>query len=171
MAKLWRWLEKELHGFDLLVFIFKCSVLNILWCCLVMLVLHIINVEFPATRELPPLPAELVFLAPFVLLVVALAEEIFFRLPLAWAIKVFGESKWTLVSAVALSTAFGLAHGHVLNIFVQGVSGLILCAIFLKCGGLQKKYFKALATATLAHAFCNTLLLIAAILAGQVQVS
>ena len=59
------------------------------------------------------------------------------------------------LGALALSIAFGLVHGSFKNIFVQGIGGLVYSIIFLKCGGFQRRFFKAIASSTLAHAAFN----------------
>lgn len=92
---------------------------------------------------------------PFFLIFMALIEEVIFRLPLAVAVEAEAEKSAILLFALLLSLAFGLAHGSILNIFIQGFGGFIYCILFLKCGGYQKKYSQALAVTTTAHFLWN----------------
>ena len=92
---------------------------------------------------------------PFLLIFMALIEEIMFRLPLAVAVEARAPKATILLFAAVLSLAFGLLHGGILNIFIQGFGGFMYCVLFLKCGGYQKKYSQALAVSTTAHFLWN----------------
>jgi membrane protease YdiL (CAAX protease family) len=90
-----------------------------------------------------------------ILPIAALGEELVFRLPLALFIHHDARPVTILIAALVLSVLFGGAHGGWWQIPVQGVGGFIFCLAFLKCGGLKKKYGKALFSGTAIHLGCN----------------
>lgn len=89
--------------------------------------------------------------------IAALAEELMFRAPLYLPAR-FGFHKATVICLVVFAVAFGFAHGGIINIAAQGVGGILLGVVFLKCGGMQQKFFKALLASTSYHALYNCLL-------------
>src|SRR3989344_4839153 len=80
-------------------------------------------------------------------LIAPILEEFLFRLiPLriAVAIYLFSKNKKVIfVIIVAASFIFGFVHFGWLSVFIQGIYGLILSWVFLKCGGLNRNYLKA----------------------------
>ncbi len=93
---------------------------------------------------------------PFLLMEYALMEEIIFRLPLA--ILITSESvgtKGIMLLAGILSFMFGVAHGGLSHLPIQGISGFVFCLVFLKCGGLQKQFAKATAASAMTHFLFN----------------
>lgn len=84
-------------------------------------------------------------------------EEVVFRyMPLIIVIMLCGVSKKVLYCALIVSILFGFLHGGYAHIFVQGVVGILFSIVFLKCGGLQKKYIKAVSASTLTHFGVNS---------------
>ncbi|OGZ97663.1 MAG: hypothetical protein A2676_03635 [Candidatus Sungbacteria bacterium RIFCSPHIGHO2_01_FULL_51_22] len=67
---------------------------------------------------------------------------------------------------MVLSAIFGAAHGNIINIFIQGVSGFMSLLLFLKCGGWQGRYVKALLTTGITHTLFNGVLTLIAITGG-----
>ena len=56
---------------------------------------------------------------------------------------------------------FGAIHPYGLNDkILVGIGGFFFGLVFLKCGGLNKSYFKASIAAILAHSFNNVLIVI-----------
>ena len=86
-------------------------------------------------------------------------EEMCYRFfPLVLAIEKWGNSNKILTVAVIVSIFFGLDHSSyplLSKIFIQGVFGLILSITFIKCGGINKKYFKAFILTTVMHAIVS----------------
>lgn len=94
----------------------------------------------------------------FMLLIVPAAaffEEVVFRLPLAIFLRKSVELQITLCITVLFSVVFGLSHGGWWNVPAQGLHGFIMSLIFLKCGGIQRKYGKAILASWSVHLFYN----------------
>jgi membrane protease YdiL (CAAX protease family) len=88
----------------------------------------------------------------------ALAEEIPFRfVPLTLVTRFWPIPTAVIVTSVLSSAVFGYLHGGAAYIWLRGVAGLIYCGVFLKCGGWNRRPFKALFFTTLAHFLHNTL--------------
>lgn len=97
------------------------------------------------------------------MLIVGIIEEVIFRLIpfLLLTIKRgFFSIDFIMACVVIESAVFGYVHGDWSNVAAQGVSGLIFTLVFLKCGGLQRHYSKALVSSTLTHVLGNYLLLV-----------
>jgi membrane protease YdiL (CAAX protease family) len=89
---------------------------------------------------------------PVILAFGALSEEAVFRLfPLGLAVNVWGASYKVIAVALISSAIFGVLHGNLYNIFYQGVGGLLYSLVFLKCGGMNRNYGKAVCCSTGAH--------------------
>ncbi len=89
-----------------------------------------------------------------VLMLTMALEEIIFRLPLAVAAR-FLPFRWIMLVALTLSTAFGYVHAQMPGVAIQGVGGFIMCLLFLKCGGLNKKITKPYFVCLLSHTLWN----------------
>jgi membrane protease YdiL (CAAX protease family) len=89
--------------------------------------------------------------------IIVLTEEFFFRLPLMFLTD--AQPKTILIGAIFLSTIFGFTHGGWQQLPVQGFLGLILCLVFLKCGGIKEKPGKAFLSSSFVHFTFNWLLL------------
>lgn len=61
------------------------------------------------------------------------AEELLFRIaPLAVALRLWGTRILTVITLLISSIIFGVIHGGVVNIFIQGIGGLIYGIFFIK---------------------------------------
>jgi membrane protease YdiL (CAAX protease family) len=89
-----------------------------------------------------------------VVIPVVIIEEGAFRAPLTIS-AIYGWHRTTLVILVSSSIIFGLIHGNVLNLLFQGVGGIILGLVYLKCGGMQGKYLKPMFVSTVTHICIN----------------
>lgn len=149
------WLKKEAQGKAALFWIFAVVKINLVYSFTALWVLSHMGVVVPNIPGIEQIftggiIAILIVSAKYVLL-----EELTFRFPLAilaWLQYSLGS---VLVFALVLSIFFGLAHGSPEHILLQGVSGFFLSLLFLKCGGLQGRPFKALACAFSAHWLYN----------------
>ncbi len=159
-----RWLEKEALGKQVGLYIIGCLLLKLFFVFFVLCTVRLLEIEIPPVnrKEMPIFT----FSFPIIFLGSVITEEILFRLPLA----IFLEKKWSipgvLAAAFVLSVIFGILHGSVYHIFIQGIAGFIYSILFLKCGGLQRKYFKAINTTITAHLSWNTILVGIAIATG-----
>lgn len=81
----------------------------------------------------------------------AAIEELIFRLPLRIFLKRNATPVTLCVVTLVLSFFFGYGHGGWIGVPIQGVVGIIFCVVFLKCGGFQKKYWKAFLSSTAVH--------------------
>jgi hypothetical protein len=79
-------------------------------------------------------------------------EEVLFRLPLAFAVR-YLRFVGVLLSVLVLSIAFAWVHGNLSTgrLLLQGMGGIVLSVIFLKCGGLNGKVLKPLAVCVGYH--------------------
>lgn len=148
-----RWLEKEARGKQVFFLIAVCLIVKYIYTYAVLILFHFTHVELPPpSRD----KIELTWHTPFWLLLFVVIEEIAFRLfPLIITIELNWSLSRILLVAVAISVIFGVLHGGALYIFVQGVFGFVYSLMFLKCGGLNGRYFKALATTTTTHFLWN----------------
>ncbi len=148
------WLEKErsISGKRLLEFIITRAILILCVANGIVCVLMFIGVDFPK-----PTNGEIYMLEwsfPITLAIGVVLEEFGFRLlPLAFTIGLIGNSSWILLVILCSSIVFGVAHGSMWHILVQGLVGVWLSIIFLKVGGFQRKYLRAWLICTAIH-FC-----------------
>jgi len=159
-----RWLEREARGKWVYFYIFICLTFTFVYTYSFFALIHFFNVH---THHPDREGIELVWYTPFLLFVCALIEEIVFRfLPLHIVIdRKWSLSKILLVAAV-MSVVFGIAHGGIFFILIQGVFGFVCSIMFLKCGGLEKRYFKAVAVTTTVHFLWNGALATLAYVSG-----
>ena len=86
-------------------------------------------------------------------------EEMLFRAPLYVPIY-FGWTNILIPCVIILSGIFGWLHGGIGNIFIQGLAGLVFSIVFLKCGGMQREFWKGLFSSTATHTASNALIII-----------
>lgn len=86
----------------------------------------------------------------------AFIEEALFRVPLALA---YPNRTVGGLAVVLSAIAFGFAHGGAANILSQGVAGLGLSWVFLRCGGWRGNVVFAGFASMSAHAAQNFILL------------
>jgi hypothetical protein len=85
-----------------------------------------------------------------------LKEEVIFRLiPLGIAILYSRVSYLTLFMLAMSSMLFGFVHGSWANVFLQGVDGVCLAIVFIKCGAAQNQLMRGLFWSTAAHLLFN----------------
>ncbi|MEK9158616.1 MAG: CPBP family glutamic-type intramembrane protease, partial [Patescibacteria group bacterium] len=80
-------------------------------------------------HPIPPLSNIPLFSPLFILTVIILAayEEMIFRLPLSFVVAIWGKSKILIAAIIVSSVGFGLAHGSLWHVCLQGIGGVILC--------------------------------------------
>jgi hypothetical protein len=124
--------------------------------------------------QISPLQVEQVsyafyFPTPLFMLWVAVKEEVMYRLPIA----VLMEMRipyWVIIPVILfIQLYFGFKHGSIEHILFQGVGGIMLCVLFLKCGGMQRKYGKALMSVVLAHYILKIILLLSSVYLGEIS--
>jgi hypothetical protein len=89
-------------------------------------------------------------------------EELFFRLlPLAIVIGIVSKNPWIVFGfTLAFAVLFGAIHPYELASKVNiMIGGFFFGLVFMKCGGLKKKFLKATTGAILAHSATNILIL------------
>lgn len=93
--------------------------------------------------------------------IMAIPEEIGFRLlPIALFLSAKRWQLWRFVVVVLWAGPFfGVLHGRVPGLYLQSMIGLILAAVYLKCGGMHERHMKALATSSALHALLNVTLI------------
>ena len=163
-----RWLEKEALGREIGLCVVGCLVLMFAYAFSVLGAAHLLKIDIPpVSGENIPI---FVFSFPIKLIVVVFIEELIFRLPLAIVV----EKKWSiakvLASALVLSAIFGVLHGSIHHIFIQGAEGFICSVLFLKCGGLQGNYLKAVAVTTTTHFLFNAMVIGIAVVGGATSI-
>ena len=151
------WLKKEAQGKGVCncILLWLCFNLGYsVLVCTTFILLKMPPIEFPGGKI--TIDAKLFLALPIVVLI----EEVLFRGPLICVAKIRCSLKNTLIAAAILSMIFGLVHGLWICIFIQGVAGFGLSLLFLKCGGLQGRYIKAITATTTAHVAFDAILLL-----------
>lgn len=134
---------------------------NLIWCIFIIAFLRVVlNMTLVEIRGLMSMQIQNTGVGTAFFRAVLLAplwEEAFYRVPLRAAIAFEGKDSGNILETQILFPAvlfgaisFGLAHGSVLNILIQGVSGLALSWVYLKSG------YK---WAVLTHAMWNFMLM------------
>lgn len=153
------WLQKEAQGKSALVWTFAIVKINLIYSFAALWVLPhmgIIVPEVPGAEKFATDDVALILaMTPYVLL-----EELMFRFPLVILVWLQYSLRSVLMFALIFSILFGLAHGSSEHILIQGVDGFLLSLLFLKCGGLQGRPFKALACSFTAHWLYNASLIV-----------
>jgi len=147
------WLKIEPKGFCALLIIFFSVLLAINYSIISASILCLLNINLPDTgyQNIQSINLMLVL----IVFANAMKEEILFRLPLAFLTKCNCKNEIVITSAIFSSVLFGFIHGSLSHIFVQGVVGFCFCFLFLKCGGWQNNFAKALTATTGAHFLLN----------------
>lgn len=150
MSAIVRWLRVEPAGWALWKF-FACTLISLLIFAWIIEVIYQALGFGTGRMDFAPLIQERVIFLFVLLPLLAAIEELIFRLPLVIFIKCNAPLGTIALAAILLSFEFGLAHGGWIGVPVQGIAGIVLCTVFLKCGGLQKKYLKAFFSGTFVH--------------------
>ncbi len=170
MSKATRWLyhddsHSKIIFNNLLVWAFITSNLLVNFALLLRFPLtqRIIYIEYPVIYSW----TLYVIFDTSVLVVIVFVEEVLFRwIPLVIAVSLFRKPKYIIASALLSSLLFGILHGGIINIFGQGVAGFYLSVIFLKFGGLQNKFIRALYISFSAHFLFNAITITAIFITG-----
>ncbi len=169
MSKLWNWLGKEPFGKDVIFVILFLVMIGLAYVYGACNILAFLKIELPVS-SLIPISLDIFFFSR--LCAWAFLEEIIFRLgPLSILVVITQKFLWkplpiVLGVVMVFSIIFGWAHGNCFNVFVQGVGGLILSFVYLKCGGLRGDWAKGTFSSTVVHFLYNSLLTISYLLAG-----
>ena len=152
MEKLFSWLRVEPSGVKLWKFF--AGMVALLFCCSLIseMVFDVLGVHWPIDKNIDYLLMEHpIFFLGLLLPLLAAIEELFFRFPLVLFLCSDAPPRILLLLVLLLSIVFGRVHGSWGNVLIQGVMGVVLCMVFLKCGGMQKKYGKAFLSSTFVH--------------------
>lgn len=156
MHDVYDWLETEVDTRELLVITPLISAVLLAVAIGTLMALQLVGVTLPNNSSgLSLNPATLL---P-VLAVGALIEELICRAPLTLAAHISNRAgiRWfPLVSAILLSILFGVLHGSVANIAIQGVAGIVYSVIYLKSN--PRGFWKAIFFSTYAHIAYNSIL-------------
>lgn len=130
------------------------TVLCFVWICFA--VLAKVGV-FPSAHS----PRALIFLTDDMLysnITAPIWEEVVFRGVPLWLVTRLRQSEDFIPGvAVASSLIFGVLHdGGITSIALQGIGGLVFCALYLKCGGLRGAFLAPLTCAIILHMAWNT---------------
>jgi hypothetical protein len=90
-------------------------------------------------------------------------EEVFYRvLPLSFITAFVTTSpRWVFTLLIAMSALFGATHPYnIYGKFNVAIAGIFLGLVFLKCGGMNKRYVKASICAVAAHGLVNVLVVL-----------
>lgn len=161
------WLQVEARGANAFAVIGIVMLLDLFWNTVVLSALLFVADIHPVHHRVG---LTINVWLPVILLGLATMEEVMFRFPLA----LFVEGDWRmgdiLIVAVLLSALFGILHGGLINIFLQGVGGFLWSLVFLKCGGAEKNYAKGVLASTLCHFFFNCAVAMPAIMSGASKI-
>lgn len=159
-----RWLESEAHGKKVLMWILICVATGYTYSyCTAMLMYKF---DMPLSRNHDDGTPIISVFSFFPLVSSCTIEEVLYRLPLALLLQLrlhilrFDQhpiNVWPFIflAVAILSIGFGYAHGGVDHIFVQGVGGFFFSLLFIKCGGNNGRFVKALACTIIAHILFN----------------
>jgi len=94
-------------------------------------------------------PIEAIIVAP-------LLEEIVFRAAPLWFTRKLSRDE-TLLGVVIITSSFffALIHNGQMQLAIQGIGGVLLCALYLKCGGMRGVLFTPLVVVTMYHMIWN----------------
>lgn len=161
------WLKREINGKQLYSFVIASIALNFGYSILAFKVMGILNIGIsPVRSAADQIPIFTIF-TPFILLGAAFVEEIFFRFaPLFVAVEMELSAKKLFVVVLVISAVFGICHGSAQHILFQGIGGVIFSVVFLKCGAMQGRYFKALIASAVSHFLFNVAVIITAVIKG-----
>jgi len=108
-------------------------------------------------------------MTPLTLLDVAVLvsfEEAVFRLPLGFAMRQGLSIGKVLCLAGISSVIFGILHGGLDHIPVQGLSGFLDCILFIKCAGGGRSIQKAMVAVVSTHYLYDLALIVFLICSG-----
>lgn len=165
MSRLLDWLSEEAKGKRLFFYIGGCAIAYLLYATVLICVAKQLDAQIPNRSGQGTIPITTWYFLPW-LIVSAFCEEVLFRLFPLVAADAWGKSKKIFIVVGLASCIFGLMHGGFFFIILQGVNGVLLSLLFLKCGGLQGKYGKALATTTVSHFLVNSTIAGMALITG-----
>jgi hypothetical protein len=158
LDKLFAWLRIEPKGWALVRFLTIILIVNLLNAFLSIGFIYFIGIHTDGRPDIEAFMRSMPITFMCILLpIFVMSEEFFFRLSLMFF--VHKQPKVIFMSAVFLSALFGYAHGGIGYILIQGFSGLMLCLVFLKCGGLQEKPGKAFRSSSAVHLIFNWIIL------------
>lgn len=154
--RLTKWFKEEIFGLDLLLYISTTVLLVVVYetafAILFPVLYKNISVGCSNSSYAGSIPVIVLIYIPLA----ALFEELLFRLiPLSLAICKSKTPEMVLFAIISSSFLFGMLHGNVFRVIIEGVVGVILSVLFLKCGAYQKKFFKATMCSTAAHYALN----------------
>ncbi len=150
------WVREEARGKDVFLVVVAAVALGWFWTFGALVLIHLFDAGALIVQGNMLTPN---IYSPAILLGSAFFEELLFRLPLAIFVRMGWSLEKVFVVAVVLSLLFGFLHGGISHIFLQGVSGFIFSVVFLKCGGWQRNYAKALIASTVTHFMFNAVLI------------
>lgn len=159
MSRFFDWLGQEPTGKAYWKFLAFVVLLNYGFVSWVEIVLNIVGVQLPNSKALEALTQNHTVLFFSLLPLFAAIEEAIFRLPLRIFLKRNLSPRRLCVVVIILSVLFGLGHGGWSGVPIQGVMGVVFCVVYLRCGGLQKKYWKAFLSSTGVHTLHNCIVI------------
>lgn len=160
------WLYNEARGWRILFWIALVLTFELLFY---MPAAHAVINFFHIT--VPSVPCEKYAIVtisfPFLLFRDAIKEELLFRLPIAGMVELRWKIQFMIFSAFALQVLFGWLHAKSIpHVFLQGVGGICYSLLFLKCGGVSRRYIKATLVTSTTHFLYNFILAMIALSRG-----
>lgn len=158
------WLQTEVKGTKNVIgfAIIACYAAMLLNLVSSIILLLTFGIQISISDVLSPAAVSSLYFFIF-LAAIAILEEIVFRFfPLHTVVGMIKKPRAVLFVAIIVSIIFGYLHGNWQKIFLQGMTGFVLSCVYLKCGGFQKRWPKALAASSLTHILFNFTLVILA---------
>ncbi len=138
------WLETRVRGFEYVNVVVGFILFQVLWMGFIYFSYAVLGK--PITTDGFTLAVATSPRALVLLLIGATIEETLFRFPITFT-RVIKAPVWaSFLLAILSSVVYGGLHPGAINNLIQGVSGMILCIQFMKCGGFQGNYWRALAS-------------------------
>jgi membrane protease YdiL (CAAX protease family) len=140
----------------------KLTALGLLWIIIASIGIDALGYSLPDSTgkkiigmiRTIPLPILLILLVSTVV-----TEEAAFRLPLALILNKKSSLLNILVAASSSGLLFGVMHGSVLNIFIQGSVGFLWALLFIKTGGTRGRYVEGFFWVVFMHFLYDSFLL------------
>ncbi len=100
------------------------------------------------------------------IIIAPISEEVMYRaVPLWLAVHLSRNEEFVPTVVVVSSLVFGIHHdGGFRSIALQGTGGLVICALYLKCGGLRGAFLAPLTCAIILHMSWNSSVILLATL-------
>lgn len=152
----WKWLNKEWGLLAFLPYTALFIVTYLVWCA-TLYYLGMIPAELYEGTEDIVFQSDPLFWV--MLFEAAMIEELLFRTPLTFIVRILKHPLLVMLAVFGLSGVFGYIHQMSWwSVPIQGFFGVMISVMYLKFGGARGKFIKPLLCTSMAHFSANALL-------------